>query len=171
MSGRVAKFGLVFLVAAVALSACSRNKDPKLLNVSSNDGPDEFAIVPNKPLELPEDYAALPTPTPGGENKAGQTPLADAAIALGGNPNVATRDPGLVTYASRFGVAPDIREVLAVEDLEFRRRNDGRVLERLFNVNVYYRAYADQSLDQYGELERLRLLGVRTVSAPPEPTE
>ena len=34
------------------------------------------------------------------------------------------------------------------EDLEWRRDNNGRVLERLFNVNVYYKAYRKQRLDQ-----------------------
>ncbi len=55
--------------------------------------------------------------------------------------------------------------------LEYRRRNNGRVLERVFNVNVYFNAYRKQSLDQYAELERLRARGIRTVSAPPAVTE
>jgi hypothetical protein len=42
-------------------------------------------------------------------------------------------------------------------------------LERLFNVNVYYRAYKKQSLDQHVELERWRRAGVRNVGAPPDP--
>ncbi len=77
----------------------------------------------------------------------------------------------MVNYVSRFGVTPNIRGSLATEDLEFRRKNDGRVLERVFNVNVYFKAYRKQSLDQYAELERLRRLGVRTNSAPPEGEE
>lgn len=155
--------------ALLALSACDRNREPSLLNVkSNNNGPDEFAIIPNKPLQQPEANAALPQPTPGGVNRADQTPFADAAVALGGSPNGGIRDGGLVNYASRYGVTPGIRQQLAAEDIEFRRDNDGRLLERLFNVNVYFKAYAKQSLDQYGELERLRRLGVRTVSAPPE---
>ena len=41
--------------AVLALSACDRKKDPQLLNVKSNQegGPDEFAILPSKPLTLP----------------------------------------------------------------------------------------------------------------------
>lgn len=159
--------------AALALSACDRNKQPQLLNVKSNQegGPDEFAVLPNKPLTLPEDYAALPEPTKGGTNRTDVTPLEDAVVALGGNPNAGISDGGLVNYASRYGVTPNIRTALATEDLEFRRKNDGRLLERLFNVNVYFKAYRKQSLDQYAELERLRRLGVRTNSAPPEGTE
>ena len=156
--------------ALVALSACDRNKQPQLLNVKSNQegGPDEFAVLPNKPLTLPDDYSALPAPTKGGTNRTDVTPLADAIVALGGNPSAGISDGGLVNHASRYGVTPNIRTALATEDLEFRRKNDGRLLERVFNVNVYFKAYRKQSLDQYAELERLRRLGVRTNSAPPE---
>ncbi len=159
--------------AVLALSACDRNKQPQLLNVKSNQeaGPDEFAILPAKPLTLPDDYKALPAPTKGGTNRTDVTPLEDAVIALGGNPKAGISDGGLVNYVSRFGVTPNIRGSLATEDLEFRRKNDGRVLERVFNVNVYFKAYRKQSLDQYAELERLRGLGVRTNSAPPEGEE
>ena len=158
--------------AALFLSACDRNVDPKLLNIKSNqDGPDEFSVLPSKPLTLPDDVTALPEPTPGGENRTDVTPLADATRALGGRPGAGGGDGSLVTYASRFGVDPSIRTELAASDLEYRRRNNGRVLERVFNVNVYFKAYRKQSLDQYAELERLRARGIRTVSAPPAATE
>ena len=160
---------LTGLAAVLALSACDRNREPQLLNVKAQGtGPDEFAILPVKPLTQPESYATLPPPTPGGTNRTDQTPFADATLALGGTPDGGIRDGGLVNYASRYGVPPAIRSQLAAEDVEFRRKNDGRVLERLFNVNVYFKAYQKHSLDQYAELERLRRLGVRTVSAPPE---
>lgn len=166
--GRNAMILMSVAAAAMTLSACGK-KDPQLLNIKSNtEGPDEFAILPNKPLTQPENYTTLPPPTPGGVNRTDATPEADAIVALGGNPNGGIRDGGLVNYASRYGVAPTIRGQLAKEDLEFRKKNDGRLLERVFNVNVYFKAYKKQSLDQYGELERLRRLGVRTVSAPPE---
>jgi hypothetical protein len=42
-------------------------------------------------------------------------------------------------------------------------------LERLFNVNVYFKAYKKQELDQYRELERFRRAGIRTPAAPPDP--
>ncbi|MEP5760801.1 MAG: DUF3035 domain-containing protein [Litoreibacter sp.] len=166
MHNRLVLMGV--LSFAIVLTACSRNSDPNLLNLKSNkDGPDEFAVLPSKPLTLPDDFSTLPEPTPGGGNLTDVTPVADAAIALGGRPDAGGSDGGLVTYATRFGVDPAIRSELAADDLEFRRDNDGRILERLFNTNVYFRAYQRQSLDQYGELERLRRAGVRTVSAPP----
>ena len=168
--------GRVFLLlglAAVLLAGCSRNREPDLVNLrGSKDGPDEFAILPTKPLEQPPDLAALPAPTPGGANLTDPTPRSDAVAALGGQPGVLTRastDGALVRYAGRYGVAVGIRTDLAAADVEFRRRNDGRLLERIFDVNVYYRAYRAQSLDQYAELERFRRAGIRTPAVPPKP--
>ncbi|MCV2866687.1 DUF3035 domain-containing protein [Defluviimonas sp. WL0075] len=156
-------------IGAILLLAACGDKDPKLLNVRSQGrGPDEFAILPVKPLQLPEDIAALPEPTPGGANLTDPTPEADAAVALGGNPaRAGGGDGGLFAHVGRFGTSAGIREQLAAEDLEWRRDHDGRLLERMLNVNVYYKAYADMSLDQYLELEYWRQRGVRTVSAPP----
>lgn len=167
--------GIAFC-AVLTLAACDRNRDPELMNLRSQSrGPDEFAILPTKPLQLPEDMASLPEPTPGGSNIADPTPQADAVAALGGNPariaetGRVTRDGGLVSYAARFGMNGDIRDVLAAEDLEYRRDNDGRLLERIFNVNVYFKAYRKMSLDQYAELEKWRRRGARNVGAPPDP--
>jgi len=157
-----------------ALAGCGGSEEPSLMNIrSTTNTPDEFAILPNKPIEIPEDLAALPAPAPGAANRVDPTPEADAVAALGGNPArlaqtaVPASDGALVARATRYGVAGSIRSELAAEDLEYRRRNDGRLLERVFNVNVYYRAYRKQSLDQYAELERWRRRGVQTVAAPP----
>lgn len=157
----------------LVLSACGRSDEvPNLMNIrSTTQGPDEFAILPPKPLEMPEDIAALPEPTPGGTNRTDPTPNADAVAALGGTlrpaGGVPAADGALFAHAGRYGVTAGIRETLAAEDLDFRRRNDGRLLERVFNVNVYFRAYAEQSLDQQAELWRWRNAGARTPSAPP----
>lgn len=160
---------LATLIAAM-LSACGNgDRVPSLMNLrSSTAGPDEFGILPPKPLQMPQDLAALPEPTPGGVNLTDPTPEADAIAALGGTPGRgAGLDAGIINHASRFGVAGDIRQTLASEDLEWRRDNDGRILERLLSVNVYYRAYEKMSLDQHAELFRWRQQGVRTPSAPP----
>lgn len=162
---------IIAIATMVTLAACGGDKAPQLMNLRSGQGPDEFAIVPPKPLELPEDLAALPDPTPGGFNRTDQNPEADAAIALGGKPSAAggipSGDSALYAHAARFGVDGGIRSTLASEDLEWRRDNNGRILERLFNVNVYYKAYRKQRLDQQAELARWRALGIRNPSAPP----
>lgn len=162
---------IIAISAMVTLAACGDKGAPQLMNLRSGQGPDEFAIVPPKPLELPQDLAALPDPTPGGFNRTDQNPEADAAIALGGKPGAAggipAGDSALYSHAARFGVEGGIRSQLASEDLDWRRDNNGRILERLFNVNVYYKAYRKQRLDQQAELARWRALGIRTSSAPP----
>ena len=80
-------------------------------------------------------------------------------------------DGALLAHTTRYGVDPQIRAELAAADLQFRSENRGRVLERLFQVNVYYNAYETMELDQYRELERMRRLGIRTSAVPPEQEE
>ncbi|OYU41219.1 MAG: pyruvate/2-oxoglutarate dehydrogenase complex, dihydrolipoamide acyltransferase (E2) component [Pseudorhodobacter sp. PARRP1] len=163
---------VVFAIAGaalLALTACSE-KTPELMNLrSDSNGPDEFAILPPKALELPTSLAKLPAPTPGGANLTDQNPQGDAIAALGGAApsNSGISDAGLYNYATRQGVTPGIRQTLAAEDLDFRKKHNGRPLERLFNMNVYYKAYARMSLDQHAELARWRAAGARTPSAPP----
>lgn len=159
--------------AILLLSACGgHGKAPVLMNVrSTTDGPDEFGILPPKGLAMPEDLAALPEPTPGGENRTDPKPFDDAITALGGKPLatgvVPAGDAGLYNYATRKGITAGIRQSLAADDLEWRRKHDGRLLERIMNVNVYFKAYARMALDQYAELARWRAAGVKTPSAPP----
>lgn len=161
---------IIALVAVLGLAACG-NGDPQLMNLRSGQGPDEFGIVPPKALEMPESLAELPEPTPGGSNRTDRNPEAEAVVALGGTPGAAggipSGDSALYSHAARYGVESGIRSTLASEDLQWRRDNNGRPLQRLFNVNVYYKAYRDQRLDQQAELQRWRKLGLRTPSAPP----
>lgn len=165
---------LCAMLGATMLAGCG-SSDPQLMNLRSN-GPDEFGILPAKPLEAPSDFSALPPPTPGGANRTDPTPQADAIAALGGNPAAVSRsgvpaaDGGLISYAGRYGVQSNIRQTLAAADLEFRQGHRGRLLERLANLTTYYRVYAPFSLDQHAELRRLRQQGVKTPAAPPDPT-
>lgn len=165
-----ARIMLLGAAMATALAGCASETQPRLMNTrAQTSSPDEFMVLPGKPLVMPDDLAQLPQPTPGAPSRTDPTPEIDAIVALGGNPARAARaDGGLMSHVTRFGAAPGIRQTLAAEDLEYRRQNDGRLLERWFNVNVYFEAYSAQSLDQYAELERWRRLGVRNVSAPPE---
>ncbi len=164
----------VVMGLALALAGCGGNEQPILMHAGAGgDSPDEFGILPTKPLQMPTDLAALPAPTPGGRNLVDPTPMEDAVAALGGNPAALARtgvpagDGALLAHAGRFGRDGAIREQLAAEDLAYRRKNDGRLLERLFSVNVYYKAYKPMSLDQHLELDRWRRAGARTPSAPP----
>jgi hypothetical protein len=168
---RAAKGRAIVAVAAMLTLVACGSGTPSLMNLRSGQGPDEFAIVPPKPLVMPESLNELPEPALGGSNRADPQPFDEAIVALGGNPSAAggipAGDSALYSHAARFGVEGGIRDTLAAEDLEWRRDNNGRILERLFNVNVYYKAYRKQRLDQQAELARWRQLGLKTPSAPP----
>ena len=81
MLKQVGVIGLVVILVA----GCSA-REPDLITfkaTNDGDGPDEFAILPSKPLQAPENYAELPAPTPGGTNLTDPTPEADMVVALG----------------------------------------------------------------------------------------
>ncbi len=128
-AGWTERFGTRHSWRSWRLAACSGNQS--LMNIKQQgNGPDEFAVLPVKPLEMPKSLAELPPPTPGGTNITDPTPDADAIIALGGRPGapraaVPASDGTLAGYAGRYGVTPDIRQQLALEDQEFRRREPG----------------------------------------------
>lgn len=163
---------IALTMTMLLLAACS--SDPQLMNLSSGrPGPDEFAILPTKPLTMPPDLNVLPQPTPGGSNITDPTPQADAVAALGGNPGqlaaqgIGAADGALVAYASRLGTDPAIRLRTAEEDVEWRSRHSRRALEVLARTDVYYRAYDPMTLDSWAELERWRPTGVQLPAAPP----
>ena len=158
MHGSFGKIGIALAIALLA-AGCSSNRTPELMHLrSATNGPDEFGILPTKPLQMPDSLNELPVPTPGGSNITDPTPDADAVAALGGNAarlaagGVPAGDGALVNYASRKGRDGAIRGQLASEDLDYRRRNDSKLLERIFGTNTYFKAYAPQSLDQHAEL-------------------
>lgn len=167
---------VIGLAATVGLSACAG--DPRLMNIQSGqNSPDEFAVMPTKPLSMPPDLAMLPAPTPGGANITDPTPQADAVAALGGNParlvdqGVAASDQALVAYASRRGNDSTIRARLAQADVEWRSRNSRRPLEALFGTSVYLRAYRAMTLDAPTEQLRWQRAGARTSTSPAPATE
>lgn len=169
---------LLALAGILALSACAKGTGNDLLHLRADgNGPDEFSVLPTKPLVQPKSYAELPTPTPGGGNLTDPTPRVDAVVALGGSAKVLSRsgipsaDQGIVAAASRYGIASDIRASLAAEDEVYRSTHRGRLLERWFRTSVYFAAYLPLTLDNYAELARLRRLGVRTPAAPPKVAE
>ncbi|PVA09992.1 DUF3035 domain-containing protein [Pelagivirga sediminicola] len=166
--------GIIALsIVILAVAACGRG-DGKLTRMrSTSNGPDEFSVLPTKPLQTPQSYNALPPPTPGGANLVDTNPTAEGIAALGGNPaatvpgGVSAGNAGLVNHAQRHGVTPAIRQELAVEDAQ-TRRSHGRV--NIFNIGPmddYTTAYKKQWLDAQSEKQRMQRSGVVTPSAPP----
>ena len=98
MSRLRTKIGLALVL--MLLAACS-SQAPTLMNLrAEGEGPDEFGVLPTRPLEMPADLASLPTPTLGGTNRADPDPEADVAAALGGDVNRAT--PGTAGLMERL---------------------------------------------------------------------
>ena len=156
-------------VAMGLLAGCSGDRGLRQLSVGN--GPDEFSVMPSRPLQIPESLT-LPDPDAQSGNRADLAPRADAIVALGGDParasagGIPARDSVLVAQVSRFGTSPDIRETLAAEDQAFRNRAG---VFNVFGGDRYFDAYARQALDAYAELARFAALGVAVPSAPPAP--
>lgn len=172
---RLARAGALLGLSLVLLSACGG--EPNMMHTERGRyTPDEFAVLPSKPIEIPNDLRALPEPTPAGTpNRTDVTPEADAVAALGGSPSQVYQDGRLgadgqlVTHTSRYGTDPQIRTELASEDLQYRQRHRGRLMERIFGVPTYYSAYDGLSLDQYEALEKARQSGLPTPAVPTDP--
>lgn len=153
---------ILFCFALAWLGACSGGV---------SEGPDEFSVVPQSPLEQPASYSDLPDPVPGGTNLADLRPNAEAIAALGGRTQsggIPASDTALVTHASRFGVDPAIRAVLFSEDERFQSRIFRRGIFGGQREGRYFRTYRSQALDAYAELARFRSVGINVPTAPPE---
>ncbi len=164
---------IIGMVALMAVAGCAREgKDIQLTRIKNDGkGPDEFSVLPSKPLQAPESYSALPTPTPGGANLVDRNPEAEGIAALGGRAvtgtGIAASDGGLVNHTRRYGVSDNIRQTLASEDVDVRRRQ-GRV--NILNIGPnddYTNAYRRQWLDSQAEQRRLQARGIVTPAAPP----
>lgn len=161
------------LVMTVLVAAGCSNQGLRDLRTNSQ-GPDEFLILPVKPLESPANFAELPPPTPGGANRTDPQPKVDAVVALGGSASALTdqgvpsSDAGLVAYASRNGVPENIRQTVAQEDEEYRQRRGRWTGVRLFPVDRYSQVYEPQTMDPFEVERQARNSGIATPAAPPE---
>lgn len=166
---------LILLVVTIMAGCAPRDGDVTLTRIrNTGNGPDEFSVLPGKPLDPPPDVTSLPTPAPGAGNRTDQNPRADAIAALGGRltaPDAApdARNAALVNHATRYGGIPAIRTTLSREDQEIRR-NHGRVnILGILPGDDYTQAYRKQWLDAHAEERRLRSRGILTSTSPPDP--
>lgn len=167
----------IFIALVFALGACAGgNGEPrKLRHFKTNAaGPEEFAVLPIKPLQMPGNLNELPTPTPGSANITDPTPMADAVASLGGDGSrvaprggVPASDSALLSAAGRHGIASDIRPTLTAEDKAYRKRRGRFTGFQIVKKDEYNRAYKPQTLDANREQLRYRQAGVRTPASPP----
>lgn len=168
--------GALAACLALALSACSGSDE-------TDSGPEEFTVLPSKPLERPRDYQNLPTPG-AGESRTKPDPQADAVKALGGNPNLLRKEETqssrleqkskppqspIVRAASRFGFEENIREIMAEEDSQYQKDHGSLLLSYISKEASSVRTYGAMILDPSAEAEKLRSGGIEVPE--PEPVE
>lgn len=155
-----ARLLIVFCLGAAVMTGCG-NK--------TTSSPDEFTVLPSKPLEQPTTYNTLPTPTQNDINLANQRPISDAVVALGGNAaalNGTRSTPAeapLIAAVSRNGVTDNIRTILANESATKRKgRNGDRFLYRLTGRPDPKGRGSKDAIDPELEAIRLHELGIKT---------
>src|SRR4051812_36538565 len=74
------------LVGAAPLAGCKgdRTLAGGLRSAGVGGSPDEFMVLPTRPLEMPQNMSALPAPTPGVANRVDYQPKAEAIAGLTG---------------------------------------------------------------------------------------
>lgn len=159
----------MLLVAPLALAACSEGGlAGTLRSTGAIATPDEFMVLPTRPLEMPESFSALPTPTPGAANRVDYQPHAEAIAGLTGAPGPAGNADGATLVAQAGPRQPGIRQELAVEDVAWRNTHHGLLIPRLLAKDKDTVTYQPMILDAAGEFERLRAAGIQQPSAPPK---
>lgn len=163
------KAGAAALMLALGLLAgCKGQTLSETLRSTGVVGtPDEFLVLPTKPLELPTNMAALPPPTPGRANRVDLQPQQEAVAALTGRAAPAGSASAGALIARAGPVDPQIRARLAVEDQVWRQENKGLLLERIAARDDDWTIYEDMRLDASAEFDRLRARGLRVPAAPP----
>ncbi|WP_111429012.1 DUF3035 domain-containing protein [Rhodobacteraceae bacterium DSL-40] len=168
-----ALLALVLLPAALALAGCTGNRS--LAGILRNSGvtstPDEFMVLPTRPLEIPQNLAELPPPTPGQPNRVDYQPQRIAVAGLTGReapPGTASAAPLL----ARMGpIDPQIRAKLAVEDADYRSVSHGLFFERMFSRDKLEMMYRPMILDPGPVYEEMRARGVKVSTPPPSALE
>jgi hypothetical protein len=133
--------------------------------------PDEFMVLPTRPLEMPQNLAALPPPTPGVPNRVDYRPHAEAIAGLTGAPGPAGNADGAVLVATAGPATPGIRQTLAVEDAEWRATHRGLLIPRLLSKDRDALTYQPMVLNAPETFVRMRAAGVQVPAAPPAAVE
>jgi hypothetical protein len=167
MQARRVTGAAALLLTALALGGCEGGLAGGLRRAGVASSPDEFMVLPTKPLELPENLAALPPPTPGASNLVDYHPHAEAVAGLTGRPGPAGVANGAALVARAGPIDPAIRSTLAVEDAEYRQTHRGLLFERAFSRDREALVYRDMTLNAPASFEILRASGVRVPPAPP----
>ena len=97
------------VLAALALGGCAEGGVAGTLRAAGVvSKPDEFLVLPTRPLEMPQNLTALPPPTPGTLNRVDYHPRAEAIAGLTGRPQ-APAASGAALVARAGPVDPSVR--------------------------------------------------------------
>ena len=98
----------VLLVAVLALGGCGDGGLAGGLRAAGIAGkPDEFMVLPTRPLEMPANLAALPPPTPGQPNRVDYQPMPEAIAGLSGRPGAPGNADGAALVAAAGPARPE----------------------------------------------------------------
>jgi hypothetical protein len=159
----------IVVIAPLALAACGDGGIAGTLRSSGvTSTPDEFLVLPTRPLEMPENFTALPSPTPGAVNRVDIQPHVEAIAGLTGAPGPAGNADGTVLVAEAGPRQPGVRQALAIEDVEWRNTHHGLLIPRLIAKDKDTVTYQPMILDSAAEFLRLRAAGIEQPPAPPE---
>lgn len=129
--------------------------------------PDEFMVLPTRPLEMPASLSALPPPAPGTANRVDYRPNAEAVTGLTGRQGPAGTADGSALVARTGTGSPQIRTVVAVENAEYRAQNRGKLFQRWTSRDQEALVYRGQTLDAPTSFETMRARGVGVPAPPP----
>jgi Protein of unknown function (DUF3035) len=168
---RQAPIAFLLLPLVLAISGCGQGGVAGVLRSSgATSTPDEFLVLPTRPLEIPDNLASLPPPTPGAPSRVEYQPESIAVTGLTGQEGQVRAASGAALLA-RAGAAsndPQIRARLAQEDAEYRASHGGRLLERLFARDQEALVYRDMTLNAPAVYEQMRARGVQLPAPPPD---
>ncbi len=156
------------LLAVTALAGCEGGLAGSLRSAGVGGSPDEFLVLPTRPLVIPSELESLPPPTPGSDNLVDYKPNEEAITGLTGRSTVPQGANGQALVAAAGPVDPHVRARLNGEDAVYREANRGLLLERWFAQNQEALIYETMILDAGDEYERFQSMGVRQPSAPPQ---
>jgi hypothetical protein len=158
------------VLAPLALGGCEGGLAGGLRSAGVARTPDEFMVLPTRPLEMPENFAALPPPAPGTVNRVDVRPHAEAVVGLTGRSGP-VGSGGTALAAAAGPRDPAVRTQLAEEDVVWRQTHRGRLLERWFSTDREALIYRPMVLDAPDAFEYQRAQGRRVPAAPPAALE
>lgn len=159
---------LALALAVPLLAGCEESSLQRTLGIL-RQGPDEFRVLPTRPLEIPEGDS-LPVPDPDAGSLVADDPLDLARRALdAGSPTAGAPGPAEAALLGRLGAAGPPPGIRALVERERRENEEAETLlvHDLLGVTER-RRHASNALPYSEEVERLRELGMLARPAPAE---